>query len=690
MEKYTLIVAEKPDSANRIAYALDVEGKPKKAAIYGVPYYQAYHNGNIVVVPALGHLYTISSKQKNSGYPVFDYQWVPRYKVERGAQRIRVWLKAISHLAKGADEFVDACDFDIEGSIIGFNILKYACGGQEASAKRMKYSTLTTEELQKSYNHLMPSLDFALIEAGLTRHEVDWLYGINLSRILTQAVQSYSGRYTTLSTGRVQGPTLRFIEEREKIIKCFVPTPYWTLNAEIDINETAFEVEYEKAFDTFSEANKVRDACETKEGKIEKIVLDEFIQNTPVPFNLGSLQSEAYRIFKYTPLRTLKILQHLYVAALVSYPRTSSEKLPPSIDYENTLKKLGKIPAYTKNVTELLSKSALKPNEGKKLDTAHPAIYPTGNLPEKSLDDAERNIIDLVIKRFLSVFVEPALRQSINVTVNIKGYLFRMAALRTLSEGWIKFYKPYVQTKEDSFPLLIEGKSGKVKKLILNEHFTKPPPRYNSCTLLLKMEREKIGTEATRAVTIQTLQDRKYLVGNDNLAMSDLGFGVIEVLNKFCPTVVSPDMTRHLEQEMELIQQGRGTKQKVLKEAVKILELLSLELKEKETVIGTKLCASLQKKRREERTLGSCPKCPDGKLLILRSKKSGKRFVGCSNYFKGKCSTSYPLPQTGTIKALSDLCESCHSPTIQLYYTKKTPWRICLNPICESKGVCPK
>ncbi len=309
--------------------------------------------------------------------------------LERGASRIRVWLKVIAQLAKNADGFVDACDFDIEGSIIGYNILKYACGSKETLAKRMKYSTLTQEELQESYTHLLPTLDFAQIEAGLTRHEIDWLYGINLSRALTQAAQKCSGQYVTLSTGRVQGPTLRFLEIREKTINCFVPTPYWTITAKISINDVAFQVEYEKILENKTQARAVKDACKTKKGQIESVAVSEFSQNPPVPFDLGSLQSEAYRIFKYTPMRTSSIAQHLYLDALISYPRTSSQKLPPSIGYKTILKKLGKAPAYAKHATELLSKSTLKPNEGKKFDPAHPAIYPTGNLPEKSLDTAE-------------------------------------------------------------------------------------------------------------------------------------------------------------------------------------------------------------------------------------------------------------------------------------------------------------
>ena len=161
-----------------------------------------------------------------------------------------------------------------------------------------------------------------------------------------------------------------------------------------------------------------------KKGTIENVDMKEYLQNPPVPFDLTALQSEAYRIFKYTPMRTSNILQHLYMAALISYPRTSSQKLPPSIGYKNILKKLSKNLAYTKHSTELLSKSTLKPNEGKKFDPAHPAIYPTGNLPEKPLEAAERNIFDLVVKRFLAVFGEPAIQQSIKVTVSINGNRF--------------------------------------------------------------------------------------------------------------------------------------------------------------------------------------------------------------------------------------------------------------------------
>ena len=687
MQKYTLIITEKPDAANRIATALDAECKPKKITDSGVPYYRAYREGVIVVVPALGHLYTIKNKQKGkSDYPVFDYQWVPKYQAERGSSQIRVWIKVIAKLAKNANAFVDGCDFDIEGSIIGYNILKYACGEKQDAAKRMKYSTLTTQELQEAYGNLLPKLDFALIEAGLTRHEIDWLYGINLSRALTQAAKTNTGQYSTLSTGRVQGPTLRFLEEREKALLTFVPTPYWILTAKICINDISFDVEYEKKLETLVDATTLKDSCKTKEGKIEAVTVSEFMQPPPVPFDLGALQSEAYKLFRYTPIRTSNILQHLYLDALISYPRTSSQKLPPSINYKSILKKLTKATAYTKHAAELLAKHELKPNEGKKTDPAHPAIYPTGNLPRKRLDTAGKNLFDLVVKRFLAVFGEAAIRQSVNATINLKGNFFRFNAARTLIMGWFRFYKPYVAVKDDTLLPLTEGQPVNVKKVSLKQHFTQPPPRYNPRSLLLKMENEEIGTKATRAGTIQTLQERKYLKGTSRLVVSDLGFEVTEVLERYCPIVVSPELTRRLEEKMEATQKGKETKEKVLKNAIETLKTVTTELKAKEHAIGAQLRQAIQKSRLETRIVGLCPKCNGGKLIILRSKKTGKRFVGCTNYFEGKCSVTYPLPQTGVVKPLATACKSCGAPIAAVYMRGRNPWRLCLNPKCPIKG----
>ncbi|MEM3565888.1 MAG: DNA topoisomerase I [Candidatus Bathyarchaeia archaeon] len=686
MGKYAFIITEKPDAAQRIASALDLKGKPKKMEENGVPYYIAERDKQIIVVPAIGHLYTVAEERSGRNYyPVFSFRWVPRYMAERGAKQIRVWLETISKLAKDADTYIDACDYDIEGSIIGYCILKYACGNKEGIAKRMKYSTLTKEELEKSYAELLPKLDFALIEAGRTRHEIDWLYGVNLSRALTIAAKDWSGKYATLSTGRVQGPTLRFLVAREKAIRSFVPTPYWQIRAEIEIDGQIFEAEHEKEIiETKKEANAVVDACKGKDGVVEKIEVKQFQQMPPTPFDIGALQSEAYSLFGYTPRRTLDIAQRLYLDALISYPRTSSQKLPPAINYEAILKSLSGVPEYRKLAAELLAKKELKPNEGKKEDPAHPAIYPTGNLPERVLEEPERRIWDLVVRRFMAVFGEPAIRQSLKVCISIDGQRFFLRGRQTLKEGWLRFYEPYVRSEEVLLPPLEEGQKLKVRRIILEDKFTKPPPRYNPGSLLKRMEEAGIGTKATRADIIQTLYDRKY-VRDERMVVTDLGFEVLEVLKRHCPPIVSIELTRKLEERMDKIQASEEKRENVLLDAIEILKPVVEGLKAKEKTIGEQLSNAIKRARLEERIVGPCPLCGSGMLMILYSRKTGKRFIGCINFFKRQCNAAFPLPQRGTVRPLGRNCRGCGWPTVQVRIKGRRPWNLCFNPKCPLK-----
>ncbi|MEM3783559.1 MAG: DNA topoisomerase I [Candidatus Bathyarchaeia archaeon] len=686
MEKYTLIITEKPDAAQRIASALDLKGKAKKMEDNGVPYYVAERDKPIIVVPAIGHLYTVAEERSGRNYyPVFSFKWVPRHMAERGAKQIRVWLETISKLAENADAYIDACDYDIEGSIIGYCILKYACGGKDDTAKRMKYSTLTKVELEKAYAELLPKLDFALIEAGRTRHEVDWLYGVNLSRALTIAAKDWSGKYATLSTGRVQGPTLRFLVAREKSIRSFVPTPYWEIKAEIEIEGKVFEAEYEKdVIETKKEAEAIINACKGKNGIVESIDFKQFQQMPPTPFDVGALQSEAYSLFGYTPRRTLDIAQRLYLEALISYPRTSSQKLPPAINYEEILKNLSSVSEYKKLTAELLAKKELKPNEGKKEDPAHPAIYPTGNLPERVLEEPERRIWDLVVRRFMAVFGEPAIRQSVKVCINVNGQRFFLRGRQTLKEGWLRFYGPYVRAEEVLLPQIEKEQKLKVKRVILEDKFTKPPPRYNPGSLLKKMEEVGIGTKATRADIIQTLYDRKY-VRDERIVVTDLGFEVLEVLKSHCPTIVSIELTKKLEERMEKIQTNMEKRENVLLDAIEILKPVVEELKDKEKTIGEQLSNAIKRARLEERIVGQCPICGTGTLMILYSRKTGKRFIGCTNYFKKLCSTAFPLPQRGTVRPIGRNCRGCGWPTVQIRIKGRRPWNLCFNPECPLK-----
>ncbi|MCK5562631.1 DNA topoisomerase I, partial [Candidatus Bathyarchaeota archaeon] len=503
------------------------------------------------------------------------------------------WIEVISRLASNAENFIAACDYDLEGSLIGYCLLKYACGDKEGVAKRMKFSTLTKNELEKAYEEPLSSLNFALIEAGRTRHEVDWLYGVNLSRALTLAAKRWSGRYATLSTGRVQGPTLKFLVGREKEIRSFVPTPYWSIRSEVKIKSSVYEVEYEtKTFEKKANADAVVEACKGKTGEIETIEVRKLRQKPPIPFDLGKLQTEAYSLFRYTPRRTSGIAQRLYLEALISYPRTSSQKLPPTIDYRAILKKLKKKTVYKKLASDLLRKDELKPVEGKKEDPAHPAIYPTGNMPERELSEPEKRVWDLVVRRFMAVFGEPAIKQSMKASIVVNGHRFYLRGRRVLKEGWTRFYKPYIRAEEVLLPTIKEGQKVSMKQVMREDKFTKPPPRYNPSSLLQKMEEEGIGTKATRADIIETLYSRGY-VAEERIVATDLGFDIADVLSKYCPRVTSVKFTRELEEKMERIQTNSEDRVNVLVEAVSQLKPVLEELKEKEQAIGQVLSQAI-------------------------------------------------------------------------------------------------
>lgn len=685
---YTLIIAEKPDAALRIAQALNAEGKPRKIVKSKVPYFEAEREDKkIIVVPALGHLYTVAQDGgARHYYPVFNFRWVPKYVAERGSKQVEVWLNVISELAKNANEFVNACDYDIEGSLIGYTILKYACNSHEKDAKRMKYSTLTNRELEKAYQNLIPNLDFPLVIAGRTRHEVDWLYGINLSRALTLAAAHWSKKYVTLSTGRVQGPTLKFLVDREKEIQSHVPIPFWSIKAFCKIGDTFYEVKFEREkIDTKAEADKIVNACNGKTGVVKDVELKEFKQMPPIPFDVGGLQTEAYRLFGFTPSRTLGITERLYLRALISYPRTSSQKIPPVINYREIFTLLSHNKVYKPLAAELLAQPALRPHEGEKEDPAHPAIYPTGALPEKPLEANEQKVFDLVVRRFMAVFGEPALKQTVKVTINVADYTFYLYGRRTLKDGWLRYYAPYVKNDEIILPPINTGQKVLFETVTCEDKFTAPPPRYNPSSLLKLMEDQAIGTKATRAEIIDTLFDRNY-VQDARMLVTDLGFYVIDTLEKYCKGIISVELTRELEERMKKIEAGEEERENVLDDAISKLKPILEEFKSREEDIGKELSEAIRNASIQERTIGTCPICGTGKLLILRSRRTRKQFVGCSNFFNHLCNAGFPLPQKAIVKPLRRNCSACQWPMVMVrIYGRRRPWNLCFNPNCPAK-----
>lgn len=700
---YTLVVCEKPDAARRIAHALgnsslkEIRGQPPVFSVTD------RNNQQFVVCSAIGHLYgLVDAKRNRSVYPVFDVKWVPI--VKKTATRSQLLIKTIALLSQKATKFVHACDYDQEGEVIGYNILQYACNNKYENSLRAKFSTLTDEEIRNSFGNLLkPSKGLA--EAGRSRHMIDFIYGVNLSRALTQSfkVSNDGKRYYNLSIGRVQGPTLAFVVDREMEIRKHVPEPYWTISAEFEKNGHIVEAHYhQQKISTLSQATSIVNACKDQDGKITKIEKQKVTLKAPTPFNLGDLQKEAYRVFRFSPSYTLSIAEKLYIAALISYPRTSSQKLPTSINYKKVISGLSKIGyPYTNLATTLLEKDHLTPNEGSKSDPAHPAIYPTGEKPKGKLDGVELKLFDLLIRRFLATFGDPSKSEHTTVTILVKDeHIFKADGRKMFYEGWMNLYKPYINRSSIGIelPELHEGDIMRNVAVTMDKKFTQPPPRFNQASLLEEMEKEQIGTKATRSEIISTLFKRNYIASTTNgrggIEATEIGFQIIQSMRKYVPSIVSTDLTKSMEEQLEEIESGKARSTLVIENAINKLKGIMITFKEKEIEIGRQITAAVlisqNKQQLQQTVLGTCPVCTKGVLKIIRSKVTKKRFVGCSNYSSGTCKATAPLPQKGSIKTTGKMCALCRWPVLRSSYTAKHSWEFCINKQCPSKKQQPE
>ena len=211
-----------------------------------------------------------------------------------------------------------SCDLDIEGELIGMNILKYLC--KQENGKRMKFSTLTKQDLVKAYENASEHIEWGMAIAGDTRHKLDFYYGINLSNALTKSIKK-AGMFRMLSIGRVQGPALRIIVEKEKEISKFKPEPYWQIECGFQIKEANVKALHEKdKIWEKEESEKIFEKIKDRDGSVKETKKRETTQNPPAPFDLTTLQTEAYRHFGTSPKMTLSIAQELYTAGASILP----------------------------------------------------------------------------------------------------------------------------------------------------------------------------------------------------------------------------------------------------------------------------------------------------------------------------------------------------------------------------------
>jgi DNA topoisomerase-1 len=664
---YELIITEKPQAALKIADAL---GKSAKKNNHGVPYYEVQRDSKkIIVACAVGHLFTLKQESNNS-LPVFDIKWVPNFLV-RKADFTKKYYDTLLSLAKGAGAITVATDYDIEGEVIGLNVVRFICN--QADASRMKFSTLTNNELNEAYEKKSKSIDWGQAIAGETRHYLDWFYGINLSRALMNAIKT-TGRFKIMSIGRVQGPALNLIVQKEREIQKFVSTLYWQVFITV---KNSHEIELKHIKDITKKSD--LENFENLKGKTGIAETKKSQQKIPpqAPFNLTTLQTEAYKFYGFTPSRTLQIAQSLYLGGLISYPRTSSQKLPAAIGYNEILQKLAK--KY--NVAHLIKRK--KPIEGNKSDPAHPSIYPTGQNSD-SLSKEEEKLYNLIVKRFLSLFCEDAVIDNKTIRVNVDNLIFSTRGSEIKNKGWMEIYPTKINEKD------IPDLEGEVK--VINsrteEKETQPPKRFSPASIVSELEKRNLGTKATRANILETLYDRDY-IREKSIQATPFGVSLISTLEKYSPIIIDEKLTRHFEKEMESIQGSKKfqteKEKKIIDEAkITITKILDGFVKN-ERKIGDDLLKGNDKvieQQREENTLTQCPVCKKGNLRILYNKNFKRYFVGCSNY--PECKTTFSLPP-GMIKNASKSCGQCNFPKLIRIQKGKRPWEFCFNPECPSR-----
>jgi DNA topoisomerase-1 len=673
----SLIIAEKPSVALRIAMALGEKG-PLRKSFDGVSYYELASKGDtLYVVAAVGHLFSLQQKGAGRQLPVFDVEWVPSFKVSKESYFTKKYLDTIKEVGKGCDSFVNACDYDIEGTVIGTNIIKYVQGNdvnREISGdrvRRMHFSTTTLSDLLASYGRA-EGFDRNYFDAGETRHIMDWIWGINLSRALMRAISS-GGQRKVMSIGRVQGPTLAILAVREREIRNFKPQDYWKVFA------TSKGAEFEnKRGAIFEEpvAQELTAKARASPAAVEKVDVSESAMRPFPPFDLTSLQLEASRTIGLDPSKTLALAQSLYERSYISYPRTSSQKLPLALNLPRIITDLSRNPAYAEIAEYLIKGSRFRPAEGVKEDEAHPAIYPTGELPARLAPD-EAKLYDLVVRRFLSAFGEYASVEHTTVVLAIGDEKYEAQGSRVTKKGWLASYT-YYRPDEKSIPAFAKGEPVQVDKAQSKKLTTKPPDRFSKAGIIALLEKKGLGTKATRAAIVDTLFNRGY-IQNKRIEVTDYGMSVYDALKEYCEPIMDEALTKKLDDDMEEIIHGRTTKAEVIGKGKEIITDIIRTFTKNQREISQSLQKGLEQTK-ESNILGKCLK--DGGNLVVKHSRAGKQFAACANW--PNCSNTYPLPQGAKIVPTGKVCELCKTPIVKVFRQGKV-FEMDLDPACATK-----
>ncbi len=640
-----LIIAEKSTAAETIAKNL-AETKIRTQEFGPVKVWYTQINGEeTVVMPLKGHI-------KNVRYPETFRKWNDETLMKMIDAKLVYTptaednIAVIKKFAKNADKVIIATDYDTEGESIGFEAIDVVKEeNNKSKIYRSVFSSLTTKELSEAFKNLQkPNKD--LSDSADARREIDLILGAVLTRFMSLAAERLGNSF--LSVGRVQTPTLALIVGRDSERRAFKPEKYWRFLATIQTKDSEFLAEYKKGrvFDEKT-AEKLRKIKNEKKAEINSVEEKKRRMPPPKPFNTTSFLRSAAAIGFSVP-NAMRIVQGLYMKGYVSYPRTDSEAYPPTLDLKEILNELRNSSSYAKAVSEILKKP-LNPTKGKEAKD-HPPIHPV-KLPNEKLNPQEARIFDLISRRFLATLSDESEEEIISIKLNIKGNEFTAKGSRILIPGWRSVYI-FSKYEENILPEIKKGETLKISKIDEIEDFTTPPGNYSQGTILKLMEDLNLGTKATRPEILKKLMERRYISTSKTLIPSEVAFAVIENMQKVSDEITGPELTATIEKEMKLIEEGQKKKAEVVDQSREMLRKVLKKLQGKRKEIKELMHKALL----QQYIFGTCPKS-GGKLKLVVSKKSHKRFVGCSDY--PKCHFGMPLPQSGYFFISPQSCPKC-------------------------------
>jgi DNA topoisomerase-1 len=696
-----LIVTEKNNSAEKIATFLS-KGAAKADKTFKVPYYTWTDEAGEVqrTIGLKGHVLGPAFPEGYSNWQKTDLHDLIDAELIKEPTDKNV-VKAIRKVAKEADELVIATDFDREGELIGLEALEEMLdanpelGNREETKagtlriKRARYSALTKEEIERAFDEL-DELSYPLANAGAARQDIDLLWGATLTRAVSLSTRRFGSNF--LSVGRVQSPTLGLIVEREMERRAHVAKPFWELFAKFQHPDGSFETHHET--DKFWEKAEADAALAgtAGPGTVKSVTARKNTRKPPTPYNTTAFTTDASSRLGITPANAMRIAEDLYMDGFISYPRTDNTVYPVSLPLRELVTSLVRIKEFS--AASGLLDGELKPTRGKKETTDHPPIYPTQAIHPNALGDGpKKRVYELVVRRFLATFSPPMITESTRADIEAGNQTYFVRGSVVVDPGFAGIYT-YARSSDEEIPALQEGQALQLdgEPWIVDKE-TQPPGRISQAKLVEMMEERGLGTKATRADIIKKLFDRGYVYSNPPIP-SETGIAMFEAFKKYVPRMATPEMTAQLEEEMDQIAAGAMTKDSVVGDSRELLHKTWGEIDESREDLAKVVWKGMD----EDRILGPCKVCEeagrtkeDGSpnmLRVIRAKKSGKRFVGCSGWKADdpeSCDQTFPLPQRGDVFKLEARCSICgETPRLKVQPFRGRSWNLCLNDDCES------